>query len=451
MEIYVGFLFSIVMLSIAYVIAKTDYFNPSVIFSALNVAALFMCIVLQKEYDINLHMNTIAVLILGQIIFCVVSFFYNINSNYRRHNKKVEFTYISIDKKWMIAFFVFQILVGISTLRYIIAVSSSVYGNVASFAAYIANYHSATVFRAQDVSAAGVNMGIFFRFGTPVLEAFTYILLAIIMVNYEVTKHIDKTHITAVILSCIISLMSGARSGVFRYLTAALAAGIIIHRRAIGSFKKGSFKTFSRIILLFIAFTIFVLATRSLVGRSTTFDSTWYRAFFPYFGAPIVNLDTYLNSSNAYQSKIWGEQTFYQFYSFLSSEFNIDKYTYSLNLPFLWSNGISTGNVYTMYYMFIEDFGYWGVVPLTFIIALYYIKTYTKLMNLKSQKSPMCVSFFIYMYMFNSLIMLLFSNRFYEHILNYSILKMFFCIFILWKLLKMNLFSGKRFRKHEIL
>ena len=116
-------------------------------------------------------------------------------------------------------------------------------------------------------------------------------------------------------------------------------------------------------------------------------------------------------------------------YTYLGGKYGISQYLYQLDLPFLKHNGLNTGNVYTTFYQFYYDFGYDGIVPLMAIIALYFSCAYRKIYNNK----PFTI--IIYAYLFNDLIMLIFSDRFYETVASIGFVKHLLVTFILYKVL----------------
>lgn len=88
------------------------------------------------------------------------------------------------------------------------------------------------------------------------------------------------------------------------------------------------------------------------------------------------------------------------------------------------SNGLSTGNVLTTYYPVVYDFGILGVLPISIVFSLYYIFTYDRLLLQKSNK---IIDFrlFLYSYLINDLVMLIFSNRFFETILSIDFIRFY--------------------------
>ena len=154
---------------------------------------------------------------------------------------------------------------------------------------------------------------------------------------------------------------------------------------------------------------------------------------YKYIGGPLYNFDASI-TRGINKSSLWGRETFQGVYSFLASLLHIDQFSYRINLPSSYINGINMGNVYTMYYMFFEDFGYAGLL-LVFPISIYYIISYNKLIDFSADRSPLSINMFVYSYMFNALVMLLFSNRFYENMFSYNFLKLLISFGVIWFLI----------------
>ena len=198
--------------------------------------------------------------------------------------------------------------------------------------------------------------------------------------------------------------------------------------------RKGDFKFLFKSFLVLILSGIFFVFLLTLMGREN--DLELFHYIFVYVGAPLVNLDNYLAfKPDDSVSSIFGEQTFRGLYAYIAKWTNneslifptIDLFTFS-------NNGIEIGNVYTTFYSFIYDFGYAGFIPLILIIALYYIFTYQKLKSNNLKLKNVNFSLFIYAYLFNDLIMLAFSNRFYTTISDPSFFKIIAFSFICYLL-----------------
>ena len=149
-----------------------------------------------------------------------------------------------------------------------------------------------------------------------------------------------------------------------------------------------------------------------------------------YIGGPLLNLNNFISSTynSLPLSHYFGEQTFYGAHAIIQKLFG----NYSSAIEYIvgsgsWqnaSNGLSTGNVLTTYYPVVYDFGILGVLPISIVFSLYYIFTYDRLLLQKSNK---IIDFrlFLYSYLINDLVMLIFSNRFFETILSIDFIRFY--------------------------
>lgn len=126
-----------------------------------------------------------------------------------------------------------------------------------------------------------------------------------------------------------------------------------------------------RIVLCVVAAGIvgLLLFKYMAVGREVSSYSTLdYLA--EYIGAEIPNLNTFLSNTDIpVVRNLPGYMTFATNYGYLGGKLGIDSWVYTFDLPFLQSNGYDMGNVYTTFYAFLYDFGYWGIVPLVAVMA----------------------------------------------------------------------------------
>lgn len=188
--------------------------------------------------------------------------------------------------------------------------------------------------------------------------------------------------------------------------------------------KAGDYKLIIGIICLIpVLLALFVLLLK-IMGRGN--DISLSRYIFIYLGAPIVNLDNYIASNEIIgnYSIILG-QTFKPLYMYLAKILhvtapnipNINYFTFS-------ATGVEIGNVYTTYYYFLYDLGFYGVVPLVAIMALAYTIIYSRVTKAKNSKWKIDYLLFVYAYIFNDLIMTPFSARFYETVLDAPFIKL---------------------------
>ena len=242
---------------------------------------------------------------------------------------------------------------------------------------------------------------------------------------------------------CTSILLNGSRSPLLRVVTFIIIEMYILNYKKY-HYRKGNLKFFLKLIFIVLAVSALMVVLLSLMGRSENMVNI-SRYIFTYTGAPIVNLDNYLQRTSIKMlggdTVFWGEHTFYKGYAYLAKILKVsftDKVQQIDSFMFS-NNGIEIGNVYTTYNVFACDFGYLGVFPLIFIVAMYYTVAYKKILRNTEMSKTIDLNLFIYAYLFNDLVMLPFSNRFYDTILDAPFIKM---IIVAW-LIKSALLDKK--------
>ena len=115
-----------------------------------------------------------------------------------------------------------------------------------------------------------------------------------------------------------------------------------------------------------------------MVGRNVSQYSSFDYVSI-YIGAELKNLSVFIqNSVFPVDTSVWGSHTFYALIPVISSWFGLDIPRYLVYLPFQYVNGYNLGNVYTTFYPWLYDFGYIGVIVMTFFVALISQYIYTR-------------------------------------------------------------------------
>ena len=118
-----------------------------------------------------------------------------------------------------------------------------------------------------------------------------------------------------------------------------------------------------------------------------------------------------------------------QFISFKNSN-------YEIILPFRTVNGFNLGNVYTMLYPLVYDFGYMGTLFLVMLMAFISQILYERCKTDKFDNKP-SIRILIYSYVFPTIVLSFFGNIFYNQIFNIN-----FIYFIIMNYL-LNIFCFK--------
>jgi len=126
--------------------------------------------------------------------------------------------------------------------------------------------------------------------------------------------------------------------------------------------------------------------------------------------------------------------TFINLIHYVGARFGIQGLDYSIVLDFNSVGIYNLGNVYTIYYAFIKDFGYVGVILLVALMAVICQVVFEKMRATYSKSNFFSI---IYCFIVGLLAFSYFSNKFYESIFDMNFLKYLIC----WCLL--NFFFGK--------
>ena len=430
MNLYLMLSISIGFVIINYFISSGDVVDPSFLFSAMNFLYLCVCCISNNIYCVVIKSETVCILSSGMLIFTLVSILFR--NRIIKHQKQVSYAFeqIKISNIHFLFFYFIMAICAISMANNITRTVNLYGGGASGFVQAIGMYDDLAKFSSYNITVPTI-----YSYGSFIVKASAYILLAVLINNYYASKKIDIKILCFLICYLAFSLLTGGRSEIIRYLMAAVVILIICKRKQIGSLKKGNFKLLIKLIAFSVAIVFLSFVLLNLLGKEFSKDKNLVmQLLYKYIGGPIFNLNDSLDTC-LYSSDFWGQETFSGVYSFIGNVFGVEKYKYSINIPLNFINGIDLGNVYTTYYMFLEDFGYWGLF-LTCPIALFYYNSYAKLMDFSKPKCPLGINLFVYSFMFNSLIMLLFSNRFFEDMFSWNFVKFYFSLVFVWYIVK---------------
>lgn len=411
--IWLLFLSLIVFTYINYKISNCDIFNPGVIFSAMFLVFSFFCCLANLFIGIDIEeIVTITVILLGTVIFTFINYVFGRQYKVKKVvREKCEITLI-----WGVIGIIVLVADMYIEYNYIMAFSAA-YGFASDFFEAMVQYKIITTIKDADaiLVPSPWYRGVFITIGS----CFAYLAIYIFFKQKILNNHFSVIYGSNILLYIMFSLMGGGRSETFRIVTACVFVWYIFSR----SYQEEIFNirnVLIKIISIFVMITFFFISFVYIIGRSQA-DMDLERvimSIFVYAGAPIFNLDIYLQNPWGQTYGIFGELTFIRFINWLGVKFDEPSLIYELDLPFLWYNNYDLGNVYTTFYAFIYDFGFVGIVVCTAVIAVSSLLLYNKTnaVNIYSHKISVCVM--CYAYLLNDIMMLPFSNRFYETVGN---------------------------------
>ena len=404
-----------------FLVVSFDYMHPSVLFVIPFLLFGIISILGEEAYKIVFHEETLIVIVSSALVFTFITLLSQ--TLYKTNTQtKVVLSEIKISKVITFFFLIFFIATQLAFIKYLQEISIAYLGYIGNLGEMISLYDVMTKFWPDIFRELDVPVPLLYRIGNPITQGFGYLIVYVFVYNYVAIKKVDKLHLLIIFFLCLNIVLNGSRSPIFRIVTMMLIIFYVLYNKK-NNVKKGNLTFLFKSLCIVIFSGVFFVFLLSLMGREN--DLPLFHYIFIYVGAPLVNLDNYLafRPDGSYAT-IFGEQTFRGLYAYLAKVIDdeslifptIDQFTFS-------NNGLEIGNVYTTFYSFIYDFEYIGFIPLVIIIAVYYIFTYHKIKIRNIKLDTVNFSLFIYAYLFNDLIMLAFSNRFYTTVLDIAFVK----------------------------
>ena len=411
-----------------YELGKHDYLYPPFLYSFAYFFFTTICAIGARHYSVVLSAETLIVIMLGITTF---TFFFLIFSHFEKRTGKRELEYIDLRNSSCIILIILQLISIFSFVRYLknIAATYSAAGYThlaaTNLSGMIKLYDTLTKFWKTIFSQLSVPIPMEYRLTNPICSAAEYMLLYIGINNYILTRKINKLHVIVYIVMIVRIFLNGSTIPLLRVATFAMVIYYVLQYRR-GHVRKGSYKLLGRIILASFGLFFIMIAALFVMGRASG-SVDLGNALFTYAGAPIANLNIFINRYEKYflsgvPEKLFGAQTFGKLYAYMGKLLSINVRIDSFS-QFETSGKFEIGNVYTMFASVLYDFGIIGVIFIEAIMAFYYGLNYYKIMN-NSHYEPFDYRLFIYAYLINDIIMSAFSNRFFETVCDAPFIKL---------------------------
>lgn len=407
---------------INYYLSARKIFNPAVVVSAVFfLSSLLGCIAnIAVGIDVN-NIYTVIIVVIGTSIFTLMNYIFGTLNIVVEKDKDIK------NIKNVYKFLAVILLMATIVVNYnYIMMFGATYGAGADFFDAAVKYKIIMTF--SDLSAMLVTPPWYRTLLIYLANAIVIIFSFMYIKNTTLKNENSCFELLVIILFFIETLMDGSRSATFRLVTMLLFLWIYFKRRNIDF---SPLKAVFKIILIMVAMSLFFIFYLVAVGRDDgSFDAELVlMQLFIYISAPIFNLDIYLGNPWHATYGLLGEMTFVRLINSLGDKYGITNWIYALDLPYMSYQNYDLGNVYTTFYAFYYDFGFFGVIFLTafmaFVSMWIYRKCFTDITSINGMFFVMC-----YSYLLNDLIMLPFSNRFYENVFNTSFFYIMFFLYI---------------------
>lgn len=404
MNLLILAIFLLILLISAYLLHDSDAITPSVLFClGFSLCAVF-AISNAASWRYEASETVLFTVVFGVALFLFVSWVVHLVMSKRHGGIGGNHEWVvPVNRSVLLAFLVLQLIVFVWTLRAI----SQMYpaGNPLTS---ISLYDQANKFSVEGAEAFPFPLGPLRGLCTSIGYYICYLLGQSFGLGQDgKEKPLLVLNLTA---SMLVSFESGGRTTAVSFVIYCFIAFLMVKRQWRATRTTISFKTF----LVVFAVFVFVIATfqtmLGLMGRSS--GTNYWDYICMYIGAEIPNFDYYLAGSHS-PADIFGCMTFYTSIKWIGTHLGIPYFVYQLDLPFRYMNGIIMGNVYTTFYAFVYDFGWWGIPTLTAIMAFVSQWVYERAIRFDSG-SHSCIWVILYALAANTLIMSFFSNKFFE-------------------------------------
>ena len=415
------FVLLVIILLIIFSLKRNNYevISPSFLFLMPFLLSLFFTSINIEKWSVDLSEKTTLVLALGLVSFVVGTMMIR-----RKNTINIKYNCITsyVSNTKLLIWLVIQIFILFSTYR--------------EYSILVGTTDIKIIMNSIRSETFNGNNGIIIPWYISLMTSFSLMsgLFTSLILGYSLTTNFLGRHKFLVLsffnyaISILIFLLGGSRGGMYILLVSLFISFFTFYYKKNKWAKKIKFRyiAIAALIVFIILYEFKNFAL--LMGKDyvANIESLDYLSI--YLGSQIKNLDCGLSWD--YESEILGKETFRTFVQLFSGLFGDKKYAeYNLFLPFNYVNGYDMGNVYTTFFPFYLDFGYLGVVFLSFIMGLISQFVYNKM---KTCENPINLFSVVYGFIGYTLFFSFFSDKFYEEIISVGFIRFFAIIIILY-------------------
>lgn len=443
MLIYLLIFLILCMFYWSYFYMDKDFASPAIMFVAPFCIALVCAACYRDKWELNMHSNTFAVILGGCFEFVLICFLIHVSLGKRirqkvqQINEEIEVgpqtIYVELWKVIVVILIqVFSVYVVSKSMRSSLG-QYGIGGDFTMIMYYFREYH---MFSDYDVglSSLASNTRLF-------SIAVTYIWIYIVCNNYICREEIKNLApmLISISLGIVNSVILGSRGEAIQIIVAVIVIFLFLQRKYNAWKVNIKFTQLLLITLIVMGLMFGFKVAGDMLGRSAvvTYSTSAVDEVAKYLGAEIKNLDIFLNSPiTRYQ--VAGSQTFGNMLGWIDQKFDLG-WNIETVLPFQKVNGISLGNVYTVFYAYIYDFGYIGIVVLTMLVAIITQLIY-EYVSIEKKKNKINFKIIINSYVLFLVAFSFFGERFFSYILNTSFIKyLLIWNFMIWFVTKLKL------------
>lgn len=412
--IYLLAAFLILMFFVSFYLNDKDILSPAFLFSTSFLFSSMWAVLYAERWELGLHLNTFIVIAFGvfeftavcALVHCLMQKRYSSNPmhNFMRQKER------EIPVILQILFLLFTLFIAFYTARIITRWAGV---RITQFIAAGKKYD-----RLKFDSHVTFKLPGWLSAARLIPDAGCYWFMYSAMDDIILKKKVRPLKLLIIFVCMFNSLLIGSRTNVINLILAMIFFGLNAWQKRKGSVSILTPKTLA-LILLIVGFILGTFQfTAVLLQRKTSKTFMDYLAM--YLGAEIKNLDLFLQEPRPV-SAIWGSQTFRPLVQSFGKRLGLKDTTYTLTLPYRSVNGFNLGNVYSVFYPLIYDFGYTGFVLCTALMAFLTQMFY----EISRRTNGIIGKVFTLLYggAFGAIVFSFFSNKFFENIITIGFAK----------------------------
>lgn len=421
------FCIEVLCFSISFTINRKDIMAPSVLLTIVFMLSTLIAMINADRWRVSYPWEACLILSIGIFLFCITDGIIRNLTQSKAKQKVLSYKMIEANKirTWLIilADVIVVCLVYQEVMR--IAATNTWFDN--AFYAYRALTSHGEASDPEQYMDGKVNQAMKIVIVSGFMYAFFFINN--ILVNRKKWKDY-LYYLIPPLLLCIMTLITGVRTNILRLFVFCLICGYILFQYK-RHWKGLALNRFLRIaVISVLGILILFSSLQSFLGRDAGGSTDKFTVISNYVGAPIVHFGQYIQSPPP-PNQVFGQETFSGIWNVLY-KLGITTQTYSVHEEFRRLTYSDSGNVYTLFRRFIQDFGVGGMCLMTILLAYFFSYIYNRKIRNCALNSHTILIIIEYGYLYYIVAMASVDNFVHDYV-NIGILVMLVILHVMFK------------------
>ena len=170
----------------------------------------------------------------------------------------------------------------------------------------------------------------------------------------------------------------------------------------------------------------------SILGRTNSYKYDYYITM--YVGGSLKLFDMYVDEPIK-SNDVFGKETLYGFNQIMN-KLKISDYDYIKHLEFRRYKGLFLGNIYTPFRRYYSDFGFKGIIILTFIFSIIINSFYLKVKNKMYTNNNKDIWILLYSLIVYTLFLYSIDDQFFTVVCSFTYMTMFAVVLFIYLIYK---------------